>query len=159
MKMAELITHEAILPAVKASSKRQVIQEIGARAGDAYGLDTSLVVEGLLAREKQGSTGMGGGVAIPHVQLPDIESTVGLFARIEKPVDFESADGQGVDLVFALLSPENSGANHLMVLACVSRFLRNPELRKKLRETSEARALYALITEPLPEFQSDMQHS
>ncbi len=159
MKMAELITHEAILPAVKASSKRQVIQEIGARAGDAYGLETSLVVEGLLAREMQGSTGMGGGVAIPHVPLPDIESTVGLFARIEKPVDFGSADGQGVDLIFALLSPENSGANHLMVLACVSRFLRNPELRKKLRETSEARALYALITEPVPEFQSEVQHS
>ena len=159
MELADLIARDAILPAVKAGSKKQILCEIGARAREAYGLDTRLVVEGLLAREKLGSTAMGGGVAIPHVQLPDIESTVGLFARIEKPVDFESADGQGVDLVFALLSPENSGANHLMVLACVSRFLRNPELCKKLRETAEARALYALITEPLPEFQSEVQHS
>jgi len=149
MKMAELIAHEAILPAVKASSKRQVIQEIGARAGDAYGLDTSLVVEGLLAREKQGSTGMGGGVAIPHARLEGLKSIAGLFARLERPADFEAVDGQGVDLVFVLLAPEESGADHLRALARVSRLLRDVDLRKKLRETSEAAALYALITEPM----------
>jgi PTS system nitrogen regulatory IIA component len=107
------------------------------------------VVEGLVAREKLGSTAMGGGVAIPHARLAGLKSIIGLFARLEKPVDFEAADGQGVDLAFVLLAPEESGADHLRALARVSRLLREPELRRKLRETAEAPALYALITEPL----------
>jgi len=149
MELADLIARDAILPAVKAASKKQLIQEIATRARDAYGLDARLVCEGLLAREKLGSTAMGGGVAIPHARLPGISSITGLFARLEKPIDFEAADGQGVDLVFVLLAPEESGADHLRALARVSRLLRDTELRRKLRETSEAGALYALITEPL----------
>lgn len=148
MELADLIARDAILPAVKAGSKKQVLQETAARARDTYGLDARLVVEGLLAREKLGSTAMGGGVAIPHARLPGLESIVGLFARLEKPTDFEAADGQGVDLIFVLLAPEESGADHLRALARVSRLLRDADLRKKLRETSEAGALYALITEP-----------
>ena len=148
MEMGDLIARDAILPAVKASSKKQVFQEIAAKAREAYGLDPRLVVEGLLAREKLGSTAMGGGVAIPHARLPDLSSISGLFARLEKPVDFEAADGQGVDLVFVLLAPEESGADHLRALARVSRLLRDGEVRRKLRETTDATALYALLTEP-----------
>ncbi len=148
MEMADLIARDAILPAVRASSRKQVFQEIGARARDVYGLDPRAVVEGLLAREKLGSTAMGGGVAIPHARLEGLGSIVGLFARLEKPVDFEAADGQGVDLVFVLLAPEDSGADHLRALARVSRLLRDPEIRRKLRETTDATALYALLTEP-----------
>ncbi|MCH8167032.1 MAG: PTS IIA-like nitrogen regulatory protein PtsN [Proteobacteria bacterium] len=149
MELADLIARDAILPAVKAGSKKQILQEIGARARDAYGLDTRLVVEGLLAREKLGSTAMGGGVAIPHARLKGLQSIAGLFARLERPADFEAVDGQGVDLLFVLLAPEESGADHLRALARGSRLLRDTELRKKLRETSEAGALYALITEPM----------
>jgi len=149
MELADLIARDAILPAVKAGSKKQILQEVAARARDAYGLDARLVCEGLLAREKLGSTAMGGGVAIPHARLPEIKSIAGLFARLEKPVDFEAADGQGVDLIFVLLAPEESGADHLRALARVSRLLRDAELRKKLRETTEPAALYALITEPM----------
>ena len=149
MELADLIARDAILPAVKAGSKKQILQEVALRARDAYGMDARQVVEGLLAREKLGSTAMGGGVAIPHARLPDLKSIVGLFARLDKPADFEAADGQGVDLVFVLLAPEESGADHLRALARVSRLLRDPELRGKLRETADAGALYALITEPL----------
>ncbi len=149
MELAELIARDAILPAVKAGSKKQILQEIGARAREAYGLNTRLVVEGLLAREKLGSTAMGGGVAIPHARMKGLKSIAGLFARLERPADFEAVDGQGVDLVFVLLAPEESGADHLRALARVSRLLRDTDLRKKLRETSEAAALYALITEPM----------
>jgi PTS system nitrogen regulatory IIA component len=92
---------------------------------------------------------MGGGVAIPHARLAGMKSIAGLFARLEKPADFEAVDGQGVDLVFVLLAPEESGADHLRALARVSRLLRDTDLRKKLRDTSEAEALYALITEPM----------
>ena len=147
MELTDLIARDAILPAVKAGSKKQILQEIAAKAREAYGLDTRLVVEGLLAREKLGSTAMGGGVAIPHARLEGLDSIAGLFARLEKPVDFEAVDGQGVDLVFVLLAPEESGADHLRALARVSRLLHDTDLRKKLRETSEAEALYALITD------------
>ena len=149
MELADLIARDAILPAVKAGSKKQILQEIGARAREAYGINTRLVVEGLLAREKLGSTAMGGGVAIPHARLAGLKSISGLFARLERPADFEAVDGQGVDLVFVLLAPEKSGADHLRALARVSRLLHDTDLRKKLRETSEAEALYALITEPM----------
>lgn len=148
MELADVIARDAILPALKAGSKKQVLQEIAQRANDAYGLDARVVVEGLLAREKLGSTAMGGGVAVPHARLAGLSSIVGLFARLEQPVDFEAADGQGVDLVFALLAPEESGADHLRALARVSRLLRDAETRAKLRKTTEAPALYALITEP-----------
>lgn len=148
MELADVIARDAILPALKAGSKKQILQEIAQRAGDAYGLDARVVVEGLLAREKLGSTAMGGGVAVPHARLAGLGSIVGLFARLEQPVDFEAADGQAVDLVFALLAPEESGADHLRALARVSRLLRDPETRAKLRKTTEAAALYALITEP-----------
>jgi len=147
MELTDLIARDAILPAVKAGSKKQILQEIAAKAREAYGLDTRLVVEGLLAREKLSSTAMGGGVAIPHARLEGLDSIVGLFARLEKPADFEAVDGQGVDLVFVLLAPEESGAGHLRTLARVSRLLHDTDLRKKLRETSEAEALYALITD------------
>ncbi len=149
MELADLIARDAILPAVKAASKKQLFQEVAGRAREAYGLDPRLVAEGLVAREKLGSTAMGGGVAIPHARLAGLKSIVGLFARLEKPVDFEAADGQGVDLVFVLLAPEESGADHLRALARVSRLLRDSELRRKLRQTTESPALYALITEPL----------
>ncbi len=147
MELTDLIARDAILPTVKAGNKKQILQEIAAKAREAYALDTRLVVEGLLAREKLGSTATGGGVAIPHARLEGLDSIAGLFARLEKPADFEAVDGQGVDLVFVLLAPEESGADHLRALARVSRLLHDTDLRKKLRETSEAEALYALITD------------
>ena len=148
MEMADLITRDAILPAVRATGIKRFFQEIGVRAGGAYGLDPRVVVEGLLTREKLGSTAIGGGVAIPHARLAGLASYVGLFARLETLVDFEAADGQWVDLVFVILTPKKSNTEHLRILARVSRLFSNSDLREKLRDTSEAPALYVLITEP-----------
>lgn len=148
MELTELITREALLAALKASGKKQVLQEIANRARDAYGLTARRVFEGLIEREKLGSTAMGYGVAIPHARIEGLDRIVGVFARLEKPVDFEAADGEAVDLVFALLAPEEAGADHLRALARVSRFLRDLDTRAKLRQTERAEALYALLTEP-----------
>ncbi|MDT8343543.1 MAG: PTS IIA-like nitrogen regulatory protein PtsN [Thermohalobaculum sp.] len=148
MELTELITREALLATLKASGKKQVLQEIANRARDAYGLTARRVFEGLIEREKLGSTAMGYGVAIPHARIEGLDRIVGVFARLEKPVDFEAADGEAVDLVFALLAPEEAGADHLRALARVSRFLRDPDTRAKLRQTERAEALYALLTEP-----------
>lgn len=147
MELTDLVSPEAVLCAVKAGSKKQALQEIAHRAAEAYGLDTRTVADGLLAREKLGSTAMGNGVAIPHARIAGLRQIVGLFARLERPVDFEAADGQGVDLVFALLAPQEAGADHLRALAKVSRLMRDPSVRAKLRETDGAGALYALVTD------------
>lgn len=148
MELTELVRREAVLPALKAANKKQVLQEVANRARDAYDLTARRVFEGLIAREKLGSTAMGYGVAIPHARIEGLDRIVGVFARLQKPVDFEAADGEAVDLVFALLAPEEAGADHLRALARVSRFLRDQETRAKLRQTDRADALYALLTEP-----------
>ena len=147
MELIDLVSPEAVLCAVKAGSKKQALQEIAHRAADAYGLDTRAVCEGLLAREKLGSTAMGNGVAIPHARIAGLAQIVGLFARLERPVDFEAADGQGVDLLFCLLAPQDAGADHLRALAKVSRLMRDTSVRTKLRETDGTDALYALVTD------------
>ena len=94
----------------------------------------------LMQREKLGSTGVGNGVAIPHGKLPKLDKLFGLFARLDRPVDFEALDGQPVDLIFLLLAPEGAGADHLKALARVARLLRDPEVARKLRDVARCRA-------------------
>ena len=147
MELVDIVSPDAVLPVVKASGAKQALQEIGRRAADAYGLDCRAVTEGLLAREKLGSTAMGSGVAIPHTRVEGLTNIVGVFARLQKPVDFEAADGQGVDLLFALLAPEEAGADHLRALARVSRLMRSETMRQKLRSSDDPVALHALLSE------------
>jgi len=104
------------------------------------------VLDVLAQRERLGSTGIGGGIAIPHGKLPKLERLFGVFARLERPVDFEALDGQPVDLLFLLLAPEAAGADHLKALARVARLLRDSEVARKLRESRDAEALYAVLT-------------
>jgi len=138
----------AVLPALHVTSKKKLFQEIAAQAAETYGLDQRAVFEALLEREKLGSTAMERGVAIPHARLAGAERIMCVFARLETPVDFDSADGVATDLVFALLAPEEAGSEHLRALAKVSRLLRDDKTCTKLRQSSDAAALYALITEP-----------
>ena len=147
MELADLVPAKAILSSVKATSKKQLLQEIAHKAADEYGLHCGTVLNGLIEREKLGSTAMGNGVAIPHARLGELDRIVGIFARLEKPVDFEAADSQGVDLVFALLGPEAADANHLRALAKVSRTMRDADIRGKLRSSDSAEELHALMTE------------
>ena len=150
MDIVDIVSPEAVLPAVKASGAKQALQEIGRKAAEAYGLECRAVTDGLLAREKLGSTAMGSGVAIPHARLDGLDSIVGVFARLERPVDFEAADGQGVDLLFALLAPEEAGADHLRALAKVSRLMRSDVMREKLRSSDDPVALHALLADMVP---------
>ncbi len=147
MELSDLVSPRAVLCKVKASSKKQALQEIAHRASEAYGLEVRAVFEGLLAREKLGSTAMGNGVAVPHARIAGLNGIVAVFAQLDKPVDFEAADAQGVDLIFALLAPQEAGADHLRALAKVSRLMRDAGVRKKLRETDSEAALYALVTD------------
>ena len=108
----------------------------------------SAVIPALKVNSKLGSTGVGNGIAIPHGKLPKLNKLFGLFARLDRPVDFEALDGQPVDLVFLLLAPETAGADHLKALARVARLLRDADVARKLRDSRDAEALYAVLAMP-----------
>jgi nitrogen PTS system EIIA component len=146
MPLTDLVAPNAIIPALKINSKKQAIQEIAARAAAVSGLSERVIFETLLQRERLGSTGIGHGIAIPHCKLAKLEKLFGVFARLERPIDFEAVDGQPVDLIFLLLAPEGAGADHLKALARVARLLRDPDTAHKLRESRDADALYAVLT-------------
>lgn len=148
MNLAEIIDSRAVLPLVKAQSKKQLLQELAQALAGIVAVDHRIIFETLLTREKLGSTGLGQGIAIPHGRLPNINRVYGLFAKLAAPVAFDSVDGQPVDLVFVLLSPLHAGADHLTALARISRLLREPGTMAKLRGTAAAEGLYAILTEP-----------
>ena len=146
--LSDLIAPSAIIPALKVNTKKQAIQELAARAAALTDQNERAILEILLQREKLGSTGVGNGVAIPHGKLAKLGGLFGLFARLERPIDFEALDGQPVDLIFLLLAPEAAGADHLKALARVARLLRDPEIARRLRESRDADALYAVLSLP-----------
>jgi len=148
MELNDLLSLEGVVPALKAQSKKQVLQEMAAKAASLTGLPERETFDTLLHRERLGSTGIGDGIAIPHGKLVQLDSIVGVFARLDRPVDFDSLDDQPVDLVFLLLAPEGAGADHLKALARIARVLRDGETAAKLRASRESAALYALLTHP-----------
>jgi PTS system nitrogen regulatory IIA component len=124
MNIGELITPSQIRPALKASSKKQTLQELAKFSAQWVEQDERTIFDILLERERLGTTGVGRGVAIPHGRLATIDRLFGFFARLETPVPFDAIDEQPVDLIFLLLAPESAGADHLKALAQVSRMLR-----------------------------------
>jgi PTS system nitrogen regulatory IIA component len=148
MPLTDIVAPQGVIPALKVNSKKQALAEIAARAAALTGQSERAILDILVQREKLGSTGVGQGVAIPHGRMPKLERLFGLFARLERPVDFESLDGEPVDLIFLLLAPEGAGADHLKALAKIARVLRDTEVARKLRQSRDADALYAVITTP-----------
>ncbi len=147
MDIANLLSPEAVIPKLHATSKKQALQELARHAAALAGLHERTIFDVLLERERLGTTGVGNGIAIPHGKLAGIARLYGLFARLETPIDFDAIDEQPVDLIFMLLAPENAGADHLKALARVSRLLRDRSTCDKLRGSDKADALYALLTE------------
>ena len=148
MELGDLLTPEAVIPSLKAKTKKQALQGLAERAADATGLAARDVLETLLQRERLGSTGVGRGIAIPHGRLAALKSIYCLFARLETPIDFDALDNEPVDLIFLLLAPEHAGADHLKALARISRLLREPASIEKLRTSHDRAALYSVLTQP-----------
>jgi PTS system nitrogen regulatory IIA component len=140
---------DAVLACVKVSGKKALLAELVSRAAALYKLDERRLFDRLLERERLGSTGIGGGIAIPHGRMATLSVPVGLFARLAQPIDFEAIDERPVDVVFLLVAPEGAGADHLKALARVSRLLRDRTLVEKLRATDNADALYAMLVEAI----------
>ncbi len=149
MEINDLISPESVIASLRASSKKQALQDLARRAAVITGLHERAIFDVLMEREKLGTTGVGNGIAIPHGKMANLDRLYGLFARLEHSVDFQSIDEQPVDLIFLLLAPESAGADHLKALARVSRLLRDGSVCEKLRGTDDAEALYALLTESM----------
>lgn len=147
MEIEDLLTPTGVIARLRATSKKQVLQELAKRASESTGLSERQIFEVLLERERLGTTGVGNGIAIPHGKLPGLKQLFGMFARLEQPVEFDSIDEQPVDLIFLLLAPEAAGADHLKALARVSRLLRDRSVCEKLRGANQADAIYALLTQ------------
>lgn len=147
MELKEILDAKAVRYTSGVSSKKRLLQDIAEQANAVYGLNAIEVFSALQEREALGSTGVGRGIAIPHARFESMDKVVGMFTRLEKPVDFDSVDHQPVDLVFSLLAPAAEGAEHLKALALVSRTLRDKDVCAKLRANDDEQTLYTVLTE------------
>lgn len=147
MELSTLLKPEAVKVLTSASSKKRLLQDIGDLVASTYALDSSQVVEALMAREALGPTGVGHGVALPHARLYGLDSVLGAFVLLDKPINFDAVDRQPVDIAFALFAPEEAGVEHLKALALVSRTLRDTAICAKLRANRDAGTIYAILSE------------
>jgi PTS system nitrogen regulatory IIA component len=148
MEIADLITPRSVLAQLRATNKKQAIQELAKRASVMTGIHERTIFDVLIERERLGTTGIGMGIGIPHGKLPGLTRLYGLFARLERPIPFEAIDEQPVDLLFLLLAPEAAGADHLKALARIARLLRDQDVAKKLRASRDAQAIYSVLALP-----------
>ena len=145
MELTDLITPDHVIARMRATSKKPALQELARRSAEVSGLEQREIFDILLERERLGTTGIGRGIAIPHGKHDRLNGLVGVFARIDKAIDFDAVDGEPVDLLFLLLAPPSAGADHLKALAKVSRTLRDQTICTQLRGCEDADGIYALL--------------
>ena len=147
MKILEVLPKEAIITDMKSKVKNEVIEELVASISKITGINSTELIKVLLERERLGSTGIGGGIGIPHGKLKNLESLIMGFGLSRKGVDFESIDSRPTHLFFILLTPENSTGLHLKLLARISRLLKNESFKKKLMKATDSNQVYSIIEE------------
>ncbi|HLK26018.1 MAG TPA: PTS sugar transporter subunit IIA [Caulobacteraceae bacterium] len=148
MSTDDLLDRRAVTPKLQAHSKQQALSLLAETAARLFGFDAGDILDALVAREQKSSTGVGGGVALPHAKLEGLDRMRGVFLRLETPVDFDAIDGAPVDLIFALFAPPGAGSEHLRALARVARMLRQKDLRQQLRLARTPDAVHALLAQP-----------
>ncbi len=149
MNLGDILAKDGVLPALKVTDKKQALQALAEKAGAATGLDVHDIYSALLQRERLSSTSLGRGIAIPHIKIAGLKGITCLFARLDKPVSFDSHDGEPVDLLFFLLAPEHAGGDHLKALARISRLIRDPATLEHLRAAPDADGLRRVLTAPV----------
>jgi PTS system nitrogen regulatory IIA component len=149
MELSDLLTQGSIIPSLKAKSKKQALQDLAELGAVVTGVSSRDLLEGLVQRERLGSTGLGGGIAIPHAKFKGLDRIHCLVGRLEQPIEFEAIDNEPVDLIFVLLAPEHASGDHLKALARISRLLREPKALDRLRAARDAKSLYAILTQPV----------
>jgi nitrogen PTS system EIIA component len=148
VEIADILSPDSVFLDVRTChSKRQVLKELAAHAATLVEIDPQRLLQALMERERLGTTGIGHGIAIPHARMPELKRLVGLFARLDPPVDFEALDDQPSDLIFLLLAPDSADADSLKALARISRLLRDPSLQRRLRQERDRDAVYRMLTQ------------
>ena len=146
MRISDILTAKRVFVDINADSKRALLQEMAVKAAKSLDVDERVVFDALLERESLGSTGLGRGIAFPHARIPNVKKVKSFFARLNSPIDFESVDEEPVDLVFLLISPEDSGADHLMALAAISAVMKQEDKCKKIRKAKNKDDIYAVLS-------------
>jgi nitrogen PTS system EIIA component len=150
MDVANILAPTSIHCEPRCTSKKHALELLSRMLAAAAGnLNVGKVLDGLAARERLGSTGLGASVAMPHTRVAGIDVIVAAFLRLAVPVTFDSPDSKPVDLLFGLLVPENSSAAELKELRELVKTLRDPDLQRELRATDDPQALYDLLTDTL----------
>ncbi len=145
MGLDDFLQPAAIVPSLRVATKKQALLELSEKAAQISRLPARAIFDALIQRERLGSTGIGDGIAIPHGKLARCTKILGVFARLEKPIDFDALDNAPVDLIFLLLAPEGAGADHLSALSRAARALRDPGVVRMLRSTRDASAIYSVL--------------
>lgn len=145
MKISDILSKDCVFLRTEAQSKRELLSDLSIQAAKAAGIDERTVADSIWERENLGSTGYGRGAAFPHARIEGLNQVKAVFARLEQPVEFNSIDHKQVDLIFLLISPENSGADHLSALASVSRILKDDSVCEKIRQAKSSEEIYALL--------------
>lgn len=149
MELADILAERAVLCCTGEVTKRQLFEDLAARAADITGHDAADILDAIVAREDLGSTGLGNGIAIPHGKIAGLKGVTAVVARLEQPIDFDSVDDQPVDIVVMLLAPTGAGADHLKALSRVARLLRTEAVVDDLRRAGDPEQLRAIFTAPL----------
>ena len=147
MNISSILTEKNIFLGLKSGSKREFLQDLAQKAAEVCGIDAITIFDTIMERENLGTTGFGGGTAMPHGRFSDTDKVFAFFAKPAYAVDFDAVYNRPVDLVFLLISPESSGADHLTALALLSRILKDDITCDKLRKMSRSTEIYALLKE------------
>ena len=142
---SNLLSRDRVFADLAGESRQGVFRKLSEELSDAVEIDSRLILEALIERERLGSTAVGNGVCIPHVRMPDLAQPIGVFARLATPVDFDAMDERHCDLVFMLLAPECEDSSHLRALAQVSRAFRQADLRQALRDANTPGKIATLL--------------
>lgn len=148
MTLGDLIGEDAILAALSVDDKKQALRVLAEHAGKLTGLSSGDIFSALLQRERLSSTSLGRGIAVPHVKMAGAQSMTCIFARLARPIAFDSHDGEPVDLLFFLMAPEHAGGDHLKALAKISRLVRDPSTLETLRSAKDPEAIRRILTAP-----------
>jgi PTS system nitrogen regulatory IIA component len=149
MNLADILAPDGIIPSLQVDDKKQALRALADRAEQVTGANAQEIFTALLQRERLSSTSLGRGIAIPHIKLPGVKAITCLFARLDKPIPFDSHDGEPVDLLFFLLAPEDAGGDHLKALARISRLVRDPVKLEGLRAAKDIDGLKRIMTAPM----------
>ena len=148
MQLSEIINVNRIKKGVDVLSKKRALEELGSLiAQDQTQLNANEIFESLISRERLGSTGVGYGIAIPHGRIKNCENITGALVQLNEGVDFDAMDNQPVDILFALIVPEESTDEHLQVLALLASMFNDESFRQKLRQSQNEEETYQLLTE------------